>query len=52
MARLPFPKGQISNELLAIVHSDVCVPLNIKTYRGMLHFVTFIDNFLDMDTYT
>ena len=45
MARLPFPKGQISNKLLAIVHFDVCGPLNIKTYRGMLHFVTFIDDF-------
>ena len=45
IARLPFPKRQRSNELLAIVHSDVCVPLNIKTYRGMEYFVTFIDDF-------
>ena len=36
MTRLPFPKGQRSNELLAIIHSDVCGPLNIKTHRGML----------------
>ena len=52
MARLPFPKGQRSNELLAIAHSNVCGPLNIKTHRSMLYFVAFIDNFLDMDTYT
>ena len=32
MVRLPFPKGQRSNELLAIVHFDVCGPLNIKTH--------------------
>ena len=38
IARLPFPKGQRSNELLAIVHYDVCGPLNIKTYRGMVYF--------------
>ena len=45
MARLPFLKGQRSNELLTIVHFDVCGPLNIKTHRGMLYFVTFIDDF-------
>ena len=45
MARLPFPKGQRSNELLVIVHFDVCGPLNIKTHRGMLYFVTFINDF-------
>lgn len=43
MTRLPFPKGQRSTELFAMIHLDVCRPLNVKTHRGIKYLFTFID---------
>ena len=42
---LPFPKtgGERSDELLSIVHSDVCEKTETKSLSGAEYFVTFID---------
>lgn len=34
-----------SNELLEIIHTDICGPLNIPCLSGEKYFITFIDNF-------
>ena len=45
MARIPF-NGIVerATELLEIIHSDVCGPLNIPARGGYLYFVTFTDD--------
>lgn len=42
----PFPRKSEdrTNELLEIVHSDVCGPMNHQSYGGKKYFVTFIDD--------
>lgn len=42
----PFPKKRedSTTELLEIVHSDVCGPMNHQSYGGKKYFVTFIDD--------
>ena len=42
---LPFPKtgGERSDEVLGIVHSDVCGKIQKKSLSGAEYFVTFID---------
>ncbi|CAB3248333.1 unnamed protein product [Arctia plantaginis] len=42
----PFPKKSEdrTSELLEIVHSDVCGPMNHQSYGGKKYFVTFIDD--------
>ena len=41
-----FPKGQATHatELLEIVHSDVCGPMQTTSLGGHRYFVTFIDD--------
>ena len=34
-----------SNELLEIIHTDICGPLNIPCLSGEKYFITFIDDF-------
>jgi len=43
---LPFPKESItkSNELLELVHADVCGPFRVSSLGGSRYFVTFIDD--------
>lgn len=45
--RVPYPKGNSDNasEVLEIVHSDVCGPMNIPSLGQSVYFVTFIDDF-------
>ncbi|RDX72209.1 hypothetical protein CR513_48336, partial [Mucuna pruriens] len=45
-AKVSFKKHSPSrkSELLELVHSDVCVPLKVKSFSGALYFVTFIDD--------
>ena len=45
--RSPFPKigSKKSTDLLNLVHTDVCGPLNIASVGGSVYFVTFIDDF-------
>ena len=44
--RNSFPKGQATHatELLEIVHSDVCGPMQTTSLGGHRYFVTFIDD--------
>ena len=34
-----------SNELLEMIHTDICKPLNIPCLSDEKYFITFIDNF-------
>ena len=45
--RLPYPKGSSScaTEVLEIVHSGVCGPMNVDSFGGSKYFVTFIDDY-------
>ena len=47
MSRKPFkPAGGIkSTRKLQLVHSDVCGPMSVQSFRGNRYFVTFIDDF-------
>lgn len=47
MTRLPFPEcsGLRTNDLLEIVHSDVCGPMKEETIAGSRYFITFVDDF-------
>ena len=45
-SRVPFPKNSSSKKenILDLVHSDVCGPLNIVSVGGSLYFTTLIDD--------
>ena len=45
-SRLPFPKksSKKKDNVLDLVHSDVCGPLNIASVGGSLYFTTLIDD--------
>jgi transposase InsO family protein len=47
MHKLPFNKKQEkrSTEILQLVHSDVCGPMEEVTHGGYRYFVTFLDDF-------
>ena len=44
--RAPFPKEQATraSEILGIIHSDVCGPMQENSLGGNKYFVTFIDD--------
>ena len=45
MTKRPFPaKGNRTNALLELVHTDVCGPINIRSRGGYEYFITFIDD--------
>ena len=45
MTKRPIPpKGNRSNELLELVHIDVCGPINIRAHGGYEYFITFTDD--------
>ena len=45
-----FPKSEAyrSNEILGLVHSDICGPMRIASCGGAIYFLTFIDDFFRM----
>jgi transposase InsO family protein len=44
--RQPFPsEGSRATELLEVIHSDVCGPMQTASLGGARYFVTFIDDF-------
>lgn len=44
--RKSFPaEGSRSSGVLDIIHSDVCGPMEVKSIKGSLYFVTFIDDY-------
>ena len=45
MTRKPFEKLERAKDLLELIHSDICGPLNVKTHRGMKYFITFTDDY-------
>ena len=45
MTKKPFGVGHRENELLVLIHSDVCGPLSVKIYNNEDYFVTFIDGY-------
>ena len=45
MTKKPFTeKGERATELLGLIHSDICRPMNISARDGYSYFITFIDN--------
>ena len=46
MTKTPFTgKSQRANELLGLIHSDVCVPLSSTAKGGFQYFITFTNDF-------
>ena len=46
MTKRPFnAKGRKAQELLELVHSDVCGPMSIQARGGYEYFITFIDDY-------
>ena len=45
MTRNPFKEGEKANELLGLVPSDICGPLNCRTHCNKEYFITFIDDY-------
>ena len=45
MVKKPFPKGTRNSEILTIIHSDICGPLNVQNRMGDDYFITFIDDY-------
>ena len=45
MTKSPFTgKGERAHELLELIHSDVCSPMNTYARAGFSYFITFIDS--------
>lgn len=47
-SRLPFYAGTRATELLQVVHSDICGPMEVKSIGGARYFLLFIDDFSRM----
>ena len=46
MTKSPFTyKGERTNELLGLIHTDVCGPFNTSARGGYLYFITFTNDF-------
>src|SRR5436853_6107718 len=46
MTKVPFTgKGERASDLLCIIHSDVCGPMNTLARGGYSYFITFTDDF-------
>ncbi|KAK8509013.1 hypothetical protein V6N12_016857 [Hibiscus sabdariffa] len=46
MTKAPFTgKGERASDLLGLIHSDVCGPMNTQARGGFQYFITFIDDF-------
>uniref|UniRef100_A0A0A1X768 Retrovirus-related Pol polyprotein from transposon TNT 1-94 n=1 Tax=Zeugodacus cucurbitae TaxID=28588 RepID=A0A0A1X768_ZEUCU len=47
---VPFPKKceRETKQILELVHTDVCGPINVKSVGGARYFLTFIDDFSRM----
>ena len=45
--RMTFPKKSLheSTEVLELVHTDVCGPMNVPSVGGSRYFVSFVDDF-------
>ena len=46
MTKSPFTgKGERASDLLGLIHSDVCGPMNVQARGGYSYFITFTDDF-------
>ncbi|KAL4377319.1 hypothetical protein GQ457_02G027920 [Hibiscus cannabinus] len=46
MTKAPFSgKGERASDLLGLIHSDVCGPMNTQARGGFQYFITFTDDF-------
>ena len=46
MTGLPFKgKGERADELLDLIHTDVCGPMLVHARDGFVYFITFIDDY-------
>ncbi|KAL4285263.1 hypothetical protein GQ457_16G020000 [Hibiscus cannabinus] len=46
MTKAPFQgKGERASDLLGLIHSDVCGPMNTQARGGFQYFITFTDDF-------
>ena len=46
MTKVPFNrKGERASDLLGLIHSDVCGPINTQAKGGYQYFITFTDDF-------
>ncbi|KAK8500241.1 hypothetical protein V6N12_041483 [Hibiscus sabdariffa] len=46
MTKAPFSgKGERASDLLGLIHSDVCGPMNTQARGGFKYFITFTDDF-------
>ena len=41
----PFGKAVKATQLLKLIHSDICGPMNVKARHGTSYFLTFIDDY-------
>ena len=44
-ARLPFEDSSSTHELMELVHSDICGPIQRVSLSGVKYIITFIDHF-------
>ena len=45
MTKSPFKgKGERANDILDLIYTDVCGPMNISVRRGYYYFITFTDD--------
>jgi hypothetical protein len=50
MIKAPFSKkGERTNDLLALIHTDVCGPMSTCTINGDYYFITFTDDYSRYD---
>jgi hypothetical protein len=53
MTKAPFTsQSERANDLLGLVHTDVCGPMSSVDRGGFQYFITFTNDFVDMDTST
>ncbi|KAK8635015.1 hypothetical protein V6N13_022893 [Hibiscus sabdariffa] len=45
MTKAPSGKGERASDLLGLIHSDVCGPMNTQARGGFQYFITFTDDF-------
>ena len=46
MEKAPFTgHSERATNLLGLIYTDLCGPMNIAARRGYVYFITFIDNF-------
>ena len=45
MTKSPFKeKGERASDILGLIHTDVCGPMNISNIGGYYYFITFTDD--------